>query len=916
MQSLPWQWRRRSAFVYLTCLLIVALTLPAQAQDNAADNPPDSGAYKVYLPMLVSQGSATTAVDASAAAQSSAAAIHLRTATFAPGQGQAPVLPPGLTVAGYQQGQRGYYLVQFAGPVQQAWKDAVTAAGADLLDYIPDFAFKVRMNPAQAAQVAQLANVTWVGPFQPAYKLSPELLRDGVHLYQVRIEQGADAGLTTAAIAQSGAEIVSRTDGILLVAADANQLQAIAHVLDVAWVENFVMPEKHGDFGAGVILGSTTVNANGYNGSSQIAAVADTGLGTGAAAGAHPDIPASRIQAIYNWPGVTDSCFRTITDDGAQDVDSGHGTHVAVSVLGDGDASGRGIGTAPAAKLVFQATENWVTTSNLCKLYGYPDDYYLTGLPADLRTLYQQAYAAGARIHANSWGSAQAGLYTINSVNTDDFIWTNRDMLITFSAGNEGIDTNADGIVDNDSIGAPATAKNVLTVGASENQRTDNYPCDTTLTHQSRDAYQPSTTCSGMSGQNILGTYGVRWPADYPAPPLSTDPTAGNMEQMAAFSSRGPTDDGRIKPDVVAPGTWILAGYSSLYQEGYGDPLNPRSNRYQMDGWGMPLSADYKYFGGTSMSNPLAAGAATVVRDFYQKAKSINASAALVKATLINSAVDLGDENNDGVNDNDYPIPNSHEGWGRINLINATDNSAFFTDQTSGLATGGSIAYQFNVAGGAPFKATLVWSDYRSTEAAAKNLVNDLDVVVTGPGGVQYRGNVFSGGWSAVGGTADRTNNVENVYVQSAAAGTWTVSISGFNVPNGPQPFALVVDGGAYITPPTVYMHVGDLDGAKSTASAGKWNATVTITVHDAGHATVAGATITGAWSGGATGSASCTTNGSGICSVSKTNIAKTAASVTFTVSGVTHASYTYQASSNHDPETDSNGTAITITKP
>ena len=89
----------------------------------------------------------------------------------------------------------------------------------------------------------------------------------------------------------------------------------------------------------------------------------------------------------------------------------------------------------------------------------------------------------------------------------------------------------------------------------------------------------------------------------------------------------------------------------------------------------------------------------------------------------------------------------------------------------------------------------MVWSDYPSTDAATVNLVNDLDLEVTAPGGAVYRGNVFSGGWSAAGGTADRRNNVENVYVQAPAVGTWTVTVKGYNVPNGPQPFALVVDG-------------------------------------------------------------------------------------------------------------------------
>src|SRR4029450_858964 len=75
------------------------------------------------------------------------------------------------------------------------------------------------------------------------------------------------------------------------------------------------------------------------------------------------------------------------------------------------------------------------------------------------------------------------------------------------------------------------------------------------------------------------------------------------------------------------------------------------------------------------------------------------------------------------------------------------------------------------------------------------NLVNDLDLIVTAPDGTQYLGNVFAGGWSQPAGSADRTNNLENVFVQSAVSGSWTVEVRGFNVPNGPQPFALVVDG-------------------------------------------------------------------------------------------------------------------------
>jgi hypothetical protein len=275
---------------------------------------------------------------------------------------------------------------------------------------------------------------------------------------------------------------------------------------------------------------------------------------------------------------------------------------------------------------------------------------------------------------------------------------------------------------------------------------------------------------------------------------------------MAAFSSRGPAADGRIKPDVVAPGTWVLSGYSDKYQQQYDASANPQDNAYQYDGWGYPLNRYYKYMGGTSMSNPLVAGGAAVVRDFYSKTyNGMNASAALVKATIVNSAVDMLDENNDGVDDNRFPIPNGHEGWGRVDLNSATNPRRKFVDGTVSLTTGTIGTYTYAIAsGGSPFKVTLAWSDPASSTSATRNLVNDLDLVVTAPDGTQYLGNVFSGGWSQTGGIADRVNNLENVYVASGAPGTWTVVVHGYNVPSGPQPFALVVDGvfGSVAPPP------------------------------------------------------------------------------------------------------------------
>jgi len=114
--------------------------------------------------------------------------------------------------------------------------------------------------------------------------------------------------------------------------------------------------------------------------------------------------------------------------------------------------------------------------------------------------------------------------------------------------------------------------------------------------------------------------------------------------------------------------------------------------------------------------------------------------------------------------------------------------------------------------------------------------------------------------------------------------------------------------------PPPASMHAGDLDRS-ATSVKNNWVATVTIRVHDANHNPVSGATVSASWSGGFSGLTSCVTNGSGACSVTTGNIPKKKGSVTLTVTNVS-GSLTYQPGDNHDPDGDSNGTAITVLKP
>jgi len=118
-------------------------------------------------------------------------------------------------------------------------------------------------------------------------------------------------------------------------------------------------------------------------------------------------------------------------------------------------------------------------------------------------------------------------------------------------------------------------------------------------------------------------------------------------------------------------------------------------------------------------------------------------------------------------------------------------------------------------------------------------------------------------------------------------------------------------------TPQATVMHVGDLDrSAVRTNNGRRWQATVTITVHNGSHGVVSGATVSGNWSNGATGSASCTTNAAGQCSVVKTNLRTNVSSVRFNVTNVTKSGATYSAAANHDPDGDSNGTNITVNRP
>lgn len=168
-------------------------------------------------------------------------------------------------------------------------------------------------------------------------------------------------------------------------------------------------------------------------------------------------------------------------------------------------------------------------------------------------------------------------------------------------------------------------------------------------------------------------------------------------------------------------------------------------------------------------------------------------SAALLKAMAINGAYD---------DVSGGQVPDNNIGWGRVCL----DPVLYFpgdtrwtglVDHVEGLRTGEYEEYGGFVANPLePLRISLVWTDYPGFPAAARALVNDLDLTVIDADGVTtYRGNVFSGGQSVPGGGADSLNVEECVWRTRPSLGLWRIRVVARNVPSATQPFALVVSG-------------------------------------------------------------------------------------------------------------------------
>lgn len=654
-----------------------------------------------------------------------------------------PELGDGLQAAG---ADTGYYLLGLSVPLMAQLTERLRAAGVEILEALEGGRYLVRCTLAAAGQVRLLAGVAWISPRRSVSlaAASPQpanrgIAGDPLRVYEILLHSAADLDSVRNRLQTlPGITITAARGRKLRFSAVGNSplLRQIAQLAQVRLLSEWTKPKLHNDRARQLLrLDRPPANpappAFAWTGDGQIVAVADTGLDE-----RHPDF-ANRIAGLVALGRPEDSSDP-----------HGHGTHVAASVLGDGSASNGQIrGTAPEARLYFQSV-----------LDGEGE---LGGLPMDLYDLFEPAYAAGCRIHNNSWGAATQSEYVINSLEVDGFVAERRDMLIVISAGNEGTSAKPQhvppGQVDWLSIGSPASCKNALTVGASQSDRS--------------------------SGGYAQRTYGSIWAGKFPQGGVADERVSGNAESMAAFSSRGPCTDRRIKPDVVAPGTDIVSARSSL--------ASPR--RY----WGLyPGHADrYAYMGGTSMAAPLVAGCAALVRQFYQQGRGHLPSAALLKATLINGTRWLSAPS---ATAQSAAAPNVHQGFGSVDMAAALPGPAdgvqlAFVDEwqaaDAGFAfTGDRRRWRLRTAGG-PLRVCLVWTDL-----PARALQNNLNLFVQDiVSGQKWTGNA---GLPQALTVLDTENNVEIVRIDTVAGGDYLLQVTASNLLNqGGQDFALVVTG-------------------------------------------------------------------------------------------------------------------------
>ncbi len=385
---------------------------------------------------------------------------------------------------------------------------------------------------------------------------------------------------------------------------------------------------------------------------------------------------------------------------------SNHSTHVSGTVGGDGSLNNNNRGMAPNVTLLSAGFE---------QVGGLQEGFLYTD-PGDLETDYAMAISMGADVANNSIG-------TNTAPNGFPCIWT----------GDYGVTSSVIDAVVRGSQGAPLTI-----VWANGNER-------------------QTTRCGSL--------YNTTAPPACAKNHITVGATNANNDSITSFTSWGPTDDGRIKPDISAPGCQI----------GGDNGVTSTSS-----------SGGYTVMCGTSMASPTVAGiVALMIQDFrIQFPTQPDPSASMVKVLLAQGAMDQGN-----------PGPDNQFGYGSVRARDTIEfmRTGFFRE--SSLSQGDSELFTVTVAPGDPeLMVTIAWSDVPGTPNVIPSLVNNLDIEVIDPAGtVHYPWTLVPGnpGSPAVQTGANTLDNIEQVFVANPMPGAWTVTINGTAVPSGPQGYSI-----------------------------------------------------------------------------------------------------------------------------
>ncbi len=769
----------RRALALIIIITLIAPTPSASAHSVAAQRLVSTPLASPMAAAMDNQVPITATGTLPVTTPTGAIELQLRSGAFDPKQSH-PIVPASLqrTLA---PDELGLYLVQFDGPIQDDWYTSLLKADLEVVTYMPDYAYLVWGKAASIDQLGTSVPLRWSGVYQPLYALDPRLLAtsDSTQVeVTVQVYNHAAAASTIETIL-SKAKLLREPNVVLdyrnlQVSIASNQLTWLAALPDVVNVEPAPHFVKNDEIQGQILAGNLNVAGTRPNGPGYIAWLRDTiglstnpddypiidlvddGIDNGTATPTHPDFwtlgnTASTDRLAYNgnW-----------TSDPLADSAAGHGNLNASIAVGYNDQSNfpyedtsggtagynYGVGINPfgrvAGSKVFNNAGSWDTIAS------YTD-------------IISNSYASGARINSNSWGCGATycpgALYTAASQEYDALVRDaqpgsatdgNQEMLVVFAAGNDGSTATT--------IGVPATAKNVITVGGAEN-------------------YRP-TTADGCSVAATL---------------------ADNAQDILASSSRGPTGDGRAKPDIMAPSTHI-AGAASQSSNFNGSGVCGGSTTDPYYPAGQTL---YTWSSGTSHSTPAVAGAASLVYRYYEDHFGGTApSPAMMKAYLLNATRYLTGTGGSG------NLPTTAQGYGEVYLGRAFDNvPRFVVDQNYTFGSSGqTYSLQGTVAASTqPLRVTLAWTDAPGP-TTGNAYVNNLDLTVT-VGGNTYRGNVFSGQTSVTGGSADTRNNVESVFLPAGVSGNFVITVTATNIAGDGVPgnadatdqdFALVVYNG------------------------------------------------------------------------------------------------------------------------